>query len=76
MSTVADLEYCLARCNIPQESPETAELLICEPASEGSTATSISIMGLDAIIALRNCIDEEVARLESRLELARQDVPQ
>ncbi len=76
MSTVVDLEFCLARCSIPEESPESAELLLCEPASEGSPAQSLSIMGLDAIVALRNCIDEEIQRLEARLDLARKDVPQ
>lgn len=68
MTTTADLGgWCMARCKIEKDE---AELTILESASDDSGANSLSIVSLDAIIALRDCIDEEIARLEQSLEIA------
>lgn len=73
MSTVMDLGWCMARCSITHEE---AELTIVEPASEGDAAISMTLIGIEAITALRNCIDEEIARLGERADLENEDVPQ
>lgn len=67
MTTVADLGgWWMARCKI---SKDEMELTILEPASDGDQANSITITDLDAILALRDCISEEIARFNERLEL-------
>lgn len=66
MTALANLGWAMARCSIDRDS---AELVICDPASEGEPANSISILGLDAVIALRDCIDEEIANLQARIDI-------
>lgn len=73
MSTVMDMGFWMARCTIEKDS---AELFICAPPAEDEPIEGLLVTGLDAIIALRNCIDEEIARLGERLELENGDMPQ
>lgn len=70
MSQTADLGWCMARCEI--EADKDAELTICEPASSGSAAQSITLVGLDAIVALRDLIDETIANAEQSADLSRE----
>ena len=71
MTVTADLGWCLARCSI---TADDSELLICSPASGDDVASSLSIMGLEAILALRDLIDDAVKLAEARADLA-QDLP-
>jgi hypothetical protein len=64
----ADLGWCIARCRIG-EDPAAAELLIMSPGSEGEDCTELLILGLDAIIALRDLLDVEIDDAQHRREL-------
>ena len=72
MTTTTDLGWCIARCTI---TADECELLICSPASGDDCASSLSLVGLEAILALRDLIDDEVKLAESRAELS-EDVGQ
>ncbi len=77
MTTFADMGFWMARVKI-EGSPEeiSAELFIVEPSEESNEAQSVTITGLDSLLALRNCIDDEIAKYQHALDLARQDIPQ
>ena len=70
----ADLGWCLARCRIGPD-PLEAELYIHSPANEDDAETSISILTLEAIVALRDLLDVEIADAQQRSELL-QEMPQ
>ena len=70
--TTADLGWCLARCSV---SMSEAELTICSPASDDEAAGSLTLVGLEAIIALRDLIDDELALVEARATLAEELPP-
>lgn len=65
---IADLGFGVARCRIEPASEES-ELCILEPASQDTPANSFSLVGLDAILRLRDCIEEALAEWEQRQEL-------
>ena len=58
-----DLGWCMARCVV---TADNIELTVMEPASEDSPANSISLSTIEAIIALRDLIDEELENVEAR----------
>lgn len=61
-------DWHLGKCNITADS---AELAIVALGDEETEVTQIAMLGLPAILALRDLIDEEVAAAEQRAELAR-----
>jgi hypothetical protein len=58
--------WLLAECEITNDG---SELVICEPASEGDPANSITIGTLDAILQLRDLIQDAITRYEHQREL-------
>jgi hypothetical protein len=71
----ADLGWCIARCRLSSEPNATDidhELTIVSPSSEDEGPTCIAILGLAAILALRDLIDSEVSNLNQQLELSQQ----
>jgi predicted ArsR family transcriptional regulator len=60
----------MARCNIAFGPEGEADLTICEPESGDDAAKSLTISGLEALITLRELINDEIADAEERRELA------
>jgi hypothetical protein len=74
---IADIDgLTVVRVEIPPSADETPMLTLMHPETEGEPARSFTIAGLEAIINLRNAIDEEIALLGQRIELIQDDVPQ
>jgi len=59
----------LAECDIGQDG---SELVICEPENGDAPAKSMTLTTLDAILQLRDLIDEAVQEAEQRLEMLRE----
>ena len=76
MSTVMDLGFWLAKCDVTNEKESLSQLYIVEPGNDETEPREITITGLEAIVALRNCIDDEIDKAMQRAELAREDIPQ
>jgi hypothetical protein len=81
MSTVRDMGgYWMARCSI--EPPKTAdedtsaELFIAGPPDGDSPAEGILVLGFAAIVALRDCLTDEIETYTERVALESQDIPQ
>lgn len=77
MTTTVSLgDWCMARCTIgcDEAGDDVSELVIVSPASVDDGPSSITIVGLEAIIALRDLIDDETKLAESRAELAQEVV--
>ncbi len=74
---LAELDgFYAVRVTIPEHEDHTPLLSIFAPATEDQAAESLTISGLEAIINLRNAIDEEIQRLTQRIELRDEDIPQ
>lgn len=72
MPTVVDLGWCMARASVqPDETGiPRGELTICEPASGEEAANSITIIGFEALVALRDAITAELELFEQRQDLS------
>jgi hypothetical protein len=74
---IAELDgFHAVRVTIPETDEETPQLTLFCPESDETHASSYTLTGLEAIINLRNAIDEEIARLSQRIELMQDDIPQ
>lgn len=72
MARTADLGWAMARCNINLDLAIEAELVICDPQDNNeSDAKSITINGLEWLIALRELINDEIADAQARRDLAK-----
>jgi hypothetical protein len=74
---IADIDgLTVVRVEIPETEDEVPMLTLVTPETENEPARSFCIAGLQGIIALRNAIDEEIARLGERIALRDEDIGQ
>lgn len=74
---IADLDgLSLVRVTIPESGDEPPMLTLMTPETDQEPARSFTLAGLEAIINLRNAIDEEIQNLSTRIELLQDDIPQ
>lgn len=69
--TLIDVGYCVARIRFPSEEEAgnddfTPELEIIQPASEGVSAQSVTIYGVEALQNLRNAVTGQLFAYVSR----------
>ena len=77
MSTLMDLDGLTAiRVTLPENGDEPAMLTLFAPETEHEAATSFTVVGLPAILAIREAIEAEFTALERRMELLEDDIPQ
>lgn len=73
---VADIDgLAMVRVTIPEDQENPPMLTLVYPATTEEPASSLTLIGLEAIVNLRNAIDEEIARLGERIALRDDDIP-
>ena len=77
MSTLMDVDGLTAiRVSFPETDDEDSMLTLFTPETEHEAATSFTVVGMSAVLAIKLAIEHELEQLERRMELLEDDVPQ